>query len=123
VGQTESATNAANSLPVHYLRKNAPSSASLANRLPFSAASTHMLRIERVDEGSDVTFRATGRLTGPWVAEFERALSDHLTDAPLLIDLTDVSFVDRAGIALLRTLRTRTQVTLRCSAFVAEQIT
>jgi anti-anti-sigma regulatory factor len=81
-----------------------------------------MLRVERVDNGSDVTFRATGRLTGPWVAEFERALSTHVTDAPLLIDLTDVSFVDRAGIALLRMLKSRTQVKLRCSAFVAEQI-
>ena len=81
-----------------------------------------MLRIERVDEGSDVTFRATGRLTGPWVAEFERAVSGYLTDAPLLIDLTDVPFVDRAGIALLRMLRSRTHVKLRCSAFVAEQI-
>ena len=82
-----------------------------------------MLRIERRTEGSDVTtFRATGRLTGPWVAEFERALSDHLSAGSLLVDLTEVSFVDRAGIALLRMLRSRTQVTLRCSAFVAEQI-
>jgi hypothetical protein len=81
-----------------------------------------MLRIERVEGRSDVTLRATGRLTGPWVGEFARALSDHPADGPLLIDLTEVSFVDRAGIALLRMLRTRTQVTLRCSAFVAEQI-
>jgi anti-anti-sigma regulatory factor len=82
-----------------------------------------MLRIERVDEGSGrATVRATGRLTGPWVAEFERALSDYATDAPVVIDLTDVSFVDRAGIALLRMLRRRTQVKLRCSAFVAEQL-
>jgi anti-anti-sigma regulatory factor len=81
-----------------------------------------MLRIERVDDGSDVTFRATGRLTGPWVTELEKALSGYLAEAPLLIDLTDVSFVDRAGIALLRMLRSRTHVKLRCSAFVAEQI-
>ena len=82
-----------------------------------------MLRIERTDQASDVTtLRATGRLTGPWVAEFEKVLSDHPTDAPLLIDLTAVSFADRAGIALLRMLRSRTQVRLRCSAFVAEQL-
>ena len=82
-----------------------------------------MLRIERVDEESGkTTVRATGRLTGPWVAEFERAVSDYATDAPVVIDLTDVSFVDRAGISLLRMLRSRTHVKLRCSAFVAEQI-
>jgi anti-anti-sigma regulatory factor len=95
----------------------------LATRLPLQDAEKHMLRIERMDEGSGrTTVRATGRLTGPWVAEFEKALSDCATDAPVIIDLTDVSFVDRAGIALLRTLRDRTDVKLRCSAFVAEQI-
>ena len=82
-----------------------------------------MLRIERMDEESGMTtVRATGRLTGPWVAELEKALSDHAPDAPLVLDLTDVSFVDRAGIALLRMLRSRTRMNLRCSAFVAEQI-
>lgn len=82
-----------------------------------------MLRIERVDEGSGkTTVRATGRLAGPWVAELEKALPDHAPDAPVVIDLTEVSFVDRAGIALLRMLRSRSQVNLRCSAFVAEQI-
>lgn len=82
-----------------------------------------MLRIERIDEESGMTrVRATGRLTGPWVAELERTLADHAADAPLILDLTDVSFVDRAGIALLRMLRSRSRMNLRCSAFVAEQI-
>ncbi len=82
-----------------------------------------MLRIERMDDGSETTtFRAAGRLAGPWVAEFEKALSSHPTDVPVVIDKIDVSFVDRAGIALLRLLRSRKQVRLRCSAFVAEQI-
>jgi anti-anti-sigma regulatory factor len=81
-----------------------------------------MLRIERVENAAGTTVRATGRLAGPWVAELERALSENAPDAPVLIDLTDVSFVDREGIALLRMLRRRGLVNLRCSAFVAEQI-
>jgi len=82
-----------------------------------------MLRIEEVDEGAGATtVRATGRLAGPWVVEFEKALSDRGLDHPVVIDLTDVSFVDRAGIALLRMLKRRSLVNLRCSAFVAEQI-
>lgn len=82
-----------------------------------------MLRIERVDEGAGTTtVRATGRLAGPWVAELEKALSDHGPADPVVIDLTEVSFVDRAGIAFLRMLKRRSLVNLRCSAFVAEQI-
>jgi anti-anti-sigma regulatory factor len=81
-----------------------------------------MLRIERVENVAGTTVRATGRLAGPWVAEFEKALSVSGPDTPILIDLTDVSFVDRKGIALLRRLRRRGLVNLRCSAFVAEQI-
>jgi anti-anti-sigma regulatory factor len=82
-----------------------------------------MLRIERVDEGAGTaTVRATGRLAGPWVAELEKALSDHDPADPVVIDLTEVSFVDRAGIAFLRMLKRRSLVNLRCSAFVAEQI-
>jgi anti-anti-sigma regulatory factor len=82
-----------------------------------------MLRIERVDEElGKATVRATGRLTGPWVAELDKTLSDYPTGTDVVIDLTDVSFVDRAGIALLRMLRSRTDVKLRCSAFDAEPI-
>ena len=74
------------------------------------------------EESGKTTVRATGRLTGPWVAELDKTMSDYPTGTPVVIDLTDVSFVDRAGIALLRMLRSRTDVKLRCSAFVAEQI-
>jgi anti-anti-sigma regulatory factor len=81
-----------------------------------------MLRIERVEDEAGTTVRATGRLAGPWVAELERTLSDHESNTPVVVDLTDVSFVDRDGIAFLRMLKHRTLVNLRCSAFVAEQI-
>lgn len=82
-----------------------------------------MLRIERVQNGSgETTVRATGRLSGPWIAELERLLNDVAQDA-VVLDLTDVSFVDREGIEYLRLLRRLELVDLRCSAFVAEQIT
>jgi STAS domain len=82
-----------------------------------------MLRIERIDGASgEMTVRATGRLAGPWVAELERSLSDRTSQTVVVLDLTDVSFVDREGIEFLRTLRRFHIVDLRCSAFVAEQI-
>lgn len=80
-----------------------------------------MLRIERVrNEAGETTVRATGRLSGPWIAELERSLGE--VDQVVILDLTDVSFVDREGIEYLRLLRRLARVDLRCSAFVAEQI-
>ena len=82
-----------------------------------------MLRIERVqNEAGATTVRATGRLSGPWIAELERSLADVSQDV-VTLDLTDVSYVDRDGIEYLRMLRRLALVDLRCSAFVAEQLT
>jgi anti-anti-sigma regulatory factor len=82
-----------------------------------------MLRIERVQNGAGkTTVRATGRLAGPWIAELERSLEGRAPSDVVVLDLTDVSFVDREGIEFLRMLRRLQLVDLRCSAFVAEQI-
>jgi len=81
-----------------------------------------MLRIESVqNEAGETTVRATGRLSGPWIAELERLLGEVEKQA-VVLDLTDVSYVDREGIEYLRLLRRLKLVDLRCSAFVAEQI-
>jgi anti-anti-sigma regulatory factor len=82
-----------------------------------------MLRIEHTrNESGDTTVRATGRLSGPWVAELERSLAERDPEHVVVLDLTDVTFVDREGIEYLRMLRRLALVDLRCSAFVAEQI-
>ena len=79
-----------------------------------------MLRIERVQNGDgETTVRAIGRLAGPWIGELERSVADL---GAVVLDLTDVSFVDREGVEFLRTLQRLKLVDLRCSAFVAEQI-
>jgi anti-anti-sigma regulatory factor len=78
-----------------------------------------MLRIE----SQETTVRVTGRLAGPWVAELERSLVSRKDGEDLVLDLTDVTFVDHAGLVFLRTLRYEGRVRLRCSAFVAEQLT
>jgi hypothetical protein len=91
-----------------------------------------MLRIELQNTDSETTVRATGRLAGPWVAELERSLADlgastlrgaMSPNAMVVLDLTEVSFVDRDGIEFLRRLRRLELVNLICSAFVTEQIT
>jgi hypothetical protein len=80
-----------------------------------------MLRIEVL--GIDrYTVRAAGRLAGPWVAELTRALEELPPPGAVELDLTDVSFADADGVALLRSLRRRGSVHLRCSAFVDAQL-
>jgi hypothetical protein len=80
-----------------------------------------MLRIEVL--GIDRhTVRAAGRLAGPWVLELSRALDELRHSRSIELDLTDVSFADAEGVALLRTLRKRRSVQLRCSPFVAAQL-
>ena len=82
-----------------------------------------MLRIERLHNAvGETTVRATGRLAGPWIGELERSLAKDSPDQIVVLDLTEVSFVDREGIEFLRLLRRLEHVDLRCSAFVAEQI-
>jgi anti-anti-sigma regulatory factor len=81
-----------------------------------------MLRIEaEVGENQETTIRAIGRLAGPWVAELQRSLSTRSLE-PVVLDLTDVSFVDRDGIDFLRMLMHEPRISLRCSAFVTTQL-
>jgi ABC-type transporter Mla MlaB component len=82
-----------------------------------------MLRIDQSHEGaSPVIVRATGQLVGPWVDELRRTLADQKTGAVVVLDLVDVGFADTSGLALLRSLRSQDRICLRCSAFVAAQL-
>jgi anti-anti-sigma regulatory factor len=83
-----------------------------------------MLRISCV-ESSDaaVTIRLEGQVRGPWVEELRRACEPLLArGSDLILDLTEVSFIDLAGVALCRCLRDRKVAFLHCSPFVAEQL-
>jgi hypothetical protein len=67
--------------------------------------------------------RAEGQMIGPWVNELRKSLEE-VTRAGVTptIDLKGVSFVDREGVDLLRTLGDRGVAVLNCSSFVAEQL-
>ena len=84
-----------------------------------------MLRITVVESSSEaIRLRVEGRVTGRWVEELRRSCDLHaLSDGiPLILDLADVSFVDPAGIELLKELRGRCVTLLSPSPFVAEQL-
>lgn len=83
-----------------------------------------MLRISSIGRSNGaVALRLEGRVLGPWVEELRRS-SDEVLDAggTLTLDLTDVSFIDGGGIALLKNLMGLGVPVVNCSAFVAAQL-
>jgi anti-anti-sigma factor len=71
--------------------------------------------------------RLEGHVTGPWVEELRRVCTETLgsngrSGTHLVLDLTDVSFLDADGIALFRELSARRVSFTNCTAFIAEQL-
>ena len=83
-----------------------------------------MLKIVSVSNGSGTaTLVLEGRLIGPWVEELRRSCEQASSSSDgLTLDLRGVSFVDRGGLELLRSLADRRARLNNCSPFVAEQL-
>ena len=95
---------------------------------------SRMPRITVIDlSDSVVVLRVEGRITGWWVEELRRtcaahafaahtfAAHDFADEIQLTLELSEVSFADAAGIALLKELRSRGADLIRPTPFVAEQ--
>jgi RNA polymerase sigma-70 factor (ECF subfamily) len=81
-----------------------------------------MLRITE-SVGESRRLRIEGRIVGAWVDELCRSWeAAEATGTPITIDLTDVQFVDREGLALLLRLRERGVLLENCSGLVSEQL-
>jgi anti-anti-sigma regulatory factor len=81
-----------------------------------------MLRITRIT-GNDSAprLKLEGKLLGPWVGELKRACAEPAESAGgLCLDLSAVTFVDAAGLKLLRELLGRGITLAACSGLVAE---
>jgi len=83
-----------------------------------------MLRIiARERSGNGATLSLEGRVIGPWVDELRHSCERILaTGATLTIDLTEVAFVERDGVRLLKSLVDGGVVVVNCPAFVCEQL-
>ncbi len=81
-----------------------------------------MLRIASAGtDGPGRVLRVEGRVVGPWVEELQRCCEAALAAGPTLtLDLAGVSFADRPGVALLRSLGDRGITLVNCSAFLTE---
>ena len=67
-----------------------------------------MLRIYIHDEVPVTSFVLEGKLVGPWVKELEKHWESAVaatTSRTMLVDLSDVSFIDAEGRALLTRMR------------------
>ena len=82
-----------------------------------------VLRRPRVaSSDATVTLRLEGQVRGPWVEELCRVCDQVLaTGCALSLDGTEVSCLDRQGVALCSRLRARQVAVLHDSPFVAEQ--
>jgi anti-anti-sigma regulatory factor len=64
-----------------------------------------------------------GEVSGRWVEELRQSCEQLLTPGShLILDLTDVSFIDLDGVALCRHLQKRHVTFLHGSPFVTEQL-
>jgi len=82
-----------------------------------------VLKIVTLGPAADGTvLRLEGQIIGPWVDELRRTCDRLLPATAVTLDLADVSFVERRGVELLRTLGGRGVPLLHCSAFVTEQL-
>jgi anti-anti-sigma regulatory factor len=94
-----------------------------------------MLKITVVDlSESAVVLRIEGRITGSWVEELRRTCAAHAfaahafvghtfpDEVELSLELSDVSFADAAGIALLKELRSGGADLIRPTPFIAERL-
>ena len=85
-----------------------------------------MLKISRTDGNNDAAavLKLEGQVRGRWVDELRRACVDLLVQerGALALDLSDVSFIDDAGIELFSDLAARQVVFSNCSLFAAEQL-
>lgn len=83
-----------------------------------------MLRITHVNgPDSAPTLKVEGKLVGPWVAELGRACGGPADRGGVRsLDLSAVTFVDRAGVTLLRELLEHGTTLAACSGLVAELV-
>ncbi len=69
------------------------------------------------------TLQLEGQVVGPWVEVLRRSCEAILSAGDkLILDLSEVSFLDRDGIDLVRSLTNRNVALLNCSRFVVEQL-
>ena len=77
-----------------------------------------VLKITVIESSEGAVLRLEGRLVGPWVAEFNKAVAA-CGNRPLSVDLTDTTYVDAAGRRALASARDRGARLITAGALMA----
>jgi ABC-type transporter Mla MlaB component len=96
----------------------------MARHLRLCVSETGVLRISITEAVVGlIAVQLDGQVSGQWVELLQKTCEVQLKKgARLTIDLRNVSFADREGIALLRNLRDHRVEILNALPFIAEQI-
>jgi anti-anti-sigma regulatory factor len=84
-----------------------------------------MLRLTRISPGtSEVVLKAEGQIVGEWVALLESECRELLaTEHQVALDLSDVSYLDRQAVRVLRELTRGSLGLVNCPPLVEELLT
>jgi ABC-type transporter Mla MlaB component len=96
----------------------------MAHRLQLTAPGTRVLKIT-ITEATDevIALHLEGKVSGKWVECLENTCAAELKNATrAVIDLSGVSFLDRAGIILLKNLSECGVEIVNALPFITEQI-
>jgi anti-anti-sigma regulatory factor len=80
-----------------------------------------MLKIQRSSNG-EVIFRFAGRLNGEHVAEMEALLRSKAATREIVLDLKDLTLVDRDAVRFLERCEAANIKLKNCSAYIREWI-
>jgi anti-anti-sigma regulatory factor len=96
----------------------------MARQLQLRELGDAVLKISKIEaDGQLITLELDGQVSGRWVELLQKTCETPLKDgAQVIIDLRNVSFVDRDGIALLKSLTNRGVEILNALPFIAEQV-
>jgi ABC-type transporter Mla MlaB component len=82
-----------------------------------------MLKIIPINDATGITLKFEGKLLAPWADEVSAACAVAASkSSEVRLDLSELSFVDREGVALLQELVLRGIRIVSCSRFVAEML-
>jgi ABC-type transporter Mla MlaB component len=96
----------------------------MARHLLFHVSGTAVLKITITEgAGERIALQLDGQVSGRWLELLQATCEAQLKKSTQVsIDLKNVSFADRDGVALLRSLQDRHVEILNAEPFIAEQI-